>query len=83
MLCESIPEIEWFANDNPYTESHMLFHYIILPDVKEETMTVKVWLGKYCYEKSIDEIIDERTFPLTKSGLAEAVEYIRDEDYKL
>ena len=56
MLCESIPGIEWFANNNPYTESHMLFHYIILPDVKEETMTVKVWVGKYCYEKSIDEI---------------------------
>lgn len=83
MLCESIPKIAWFANNNPYTESQMSFHYIILPDVKEETMTVKIWMGKYCYEKSIDEIIEERTFPLTQGGLDDAVAYIRDEYYKL
>lgn len=83
MLCESIPKIEWFANDNPYTESQMLFHYIILPDVKEETMTVKIWQGKYCYEKSIDDIVEERTFPLTQQGLDDAVAYIRDEYYKI
>lgn len=81
MLCESIPGIEWFANNNPYTECHNLFHYIILPDVKEETMTVKIWNGKYCYEKS--EILIERMFPMTKEGLGKAVSYIREEDEKL
>ncbi len=80
MLCGSMPGIEWFANNNPYTECHDLFHYIILPDIKEETLTVKIWIGKYCYEKS--EMLKERVFPLTKSGLDEAMEYIKDEDYK-
>ena len=80
MLCESMPGIEWFANDNPYTECHGLFHCIILQDVKEETLTVKIWHGKYCYEKS--EILTERVFPMTKGGLDDAVAYIREEDDK-
>ena len=50
MLCESLPGIEWFANDNPYTECNFKFHYIILPDVKEEIMTVKIWHGIFCYD---------------------------------
>lgn len=80
MLCESLPGIEWFANDNPYTECNFKFHYIILPDVKEEIMTVKIWHGKYCYEKSQDEIVSERAFPLTKGGRDEMIEYIRSEN---
>ena len=47
MLCASLPGIEWFANDNPYTECNFLFHYIILPDVKEEIMTVRIWHGVF------------------------------------
>ena len=77
MLCESMPGIEWFANDNPYTECNYKFHYIIIPDVKDESMTVRIWHGIFCYEKSIDEIKEERTFPLTKGGREEAIEYIR------
>lgn len=80
MICGSIPGIEWFANNNPYTESHGLFRYIILQDVKEETLTVKIWHGKYCYEKSENEIVSERVFPMTKGGLDEAVEFIKKED---
>ena len=79
MLCESLPGIEWFANDNPYTECKYKFHYIILPDIKEGMMTVNIWLGMFCYEKSKDEIIAERTFPMTKSGREDMIEYIRNE----
>ncbi len=82
MLCESLPGIEWFANDNPYTECNMKFHYIIIPDVKEETMTVKIWNGIFCYEKSLDQIVEERVFPLTNGGRTEMIEYIRNEDNK-
>ena len=80
MLCDSLPGIEWFANDNPYTECNQLFHYIILPDVKEEIMTVKIWHGIFCYEKSKDEILSERSFPLTKGGRDEMIAYIRQEN---
>lgn len=80
MLCESMPGIEWFVNDNPYTECNYKFHYIIIPDVKDESITVKIWHGIFCYEKSMEQIISERTFPMTKGGLNEAVEFIRQED---
>ena len=79
MLCESLPGIEWFANDNPYTECNYQFHYIILPDVKEEIMTVKIWHGIFCYEKSLDQIVSERAFPLTAGGRKDMIEYIREE----
>ena len=82
MLCESLPGIEWFANDNPYTECSYTFHYIILPDVKDETLTVRIWNGLFCYEKSLEQITAERTFPMTKGGLGEAVEFIRSENGK-
>jgi len=81
MMCKSLPDISWFENDNPYTECNYLFHYIIIPNVKEETMTVKIWHGEFCYEKSIDQIVDERTFPMTKSGRDEMIDYIRQADY--
>lgn len=83
MLCESLPGIEWFENDNPYTECNYKFHYIIIPDVKGETMTVKIWHGVFCYEKSLDIIDAERTFPMTKAGRDEMIEYIRGENGKL
>ncbi len=81
MLCESMPDIMWFLNDNRYSECHLLFHYIILPEPKEETMTVKIWHGEFCYEKSLEEILSERTFPITAEGRKEMIEYIRSEDY--
>ncbi len=71
----------WFENDNDYTECHYLFHYRIIPSPKEEIMTVKIWHGEYCYDKSIDEIVSERSFPLTAEGREEMIAYIRQEDY--
>ena len=80
MLCEELPKIMWFENDNDYTECNYLFHYIIIPDVKEKTMTVKIWHGEYCYEKSRDEIVNERVFPLSNEGREEMIAFIREED---
>lgn len=80
MLCESMPKIAWFENDNRYSESDILFHYIMIPDVKNSIIEVKIWHGEYCYEKSLDSIVSERSFPLTTDGLREAVEYLIAED---
>ena len=82
MLCKELPHVSWFENNNPYTECHYLFHYIIIPDVKGETMTVKIWHGEFCYEKSLDEITDERTFPMTSDGRNDMIEYIRQADFE-
>ncbi len=82
MLCEELPQIMWFENDNDYTECDDLFHYIILPDTGEKTVTVKIWYGEYCYAKSRDIIVSERTFMMTNEGRNEMIEYIRDEGSK-
>ena len=82
MLCKELPHVSWFENNNPYTECHYLFHYIIIPDVKGETMTVKIWHSEFCYEKSVDEITDERTFPMTSEGRNDMIEYIRQADFE-
>ncbi len=82
MFCQELPGIEWFTNDNPYTESYDLLHYIILPDVKEELLVVKFWIGEFCYEKSLDIISEERSFPLTKSGRSDMIEYIRQTEFQ-
>ena len=81
MMCLELPKIMWFQNNNDYTESNDLFHYIIIPDVKEEIMTVKIWHSEYCYEKNLDNIASERSFPMTEKGRDEMIEYIRDEDF--
>lgn len=80
MLCRELPHVSWFENNNPYTECNYLFHYIIIPDVKEETMTVKIWHGEFCYEKSLEEIVSERTFPMTSEGRNDMMDYIRECD---
>ena len=79
MVCEDVPSIEWFTNDNPYTECSGSFHYIAIPAVKGETIPVKIWNGGFCYEKSTDDIVSERAFPMTKSGRDDMIEYIRKE----
>ena len=81
MLCEELPQIMWFRNDNDYTECHYLFHYRIIPDVADESMKVVIWHSEYCYDKCKDEIVSERTFPMTKEGRDEMIEYIRQEDW--
>ena len=43
-------------------------------------MTVRIWHGEYCYEKSKDEIVSERTFAMTNEGREEMIEYIRQEN---
>ena len=81
MLCEELPKIMWFQNNNDYTEDHYLFHYIIIPDVKEETMTVRIWHSEFCYDVCKDGIVSERVFPMTSEGRDEMIEYIRQEDW--
>ena len=81
MLCTEMPKIMWFENDNDYTESSDLFHYIVIPDVKECTLTVKIWHSQFCYDKSKDHIVSERIFPMTAEGREEMINYIREEDF--
>lgn len=50
------------------------FNYKIIPS--KEDMSVFIWFGKYCIDKS--ENVEERKFPLSEEGHAEAVKWIED-----
>ena len=44
-------------------------------------MKVVIWYSLFCYDKCKDEIVSERTFPMTVEGREEMIEYIRKEDW--
>lgn len=50
------------------------FNYKIIPS--KEDMSVFIWFGKNCIDKS--ENAEERKFPLSEEGHAEAVKWIED-----
>ncbi|MBQ4575580.1 MAG: hypothetical protein IJA85_10380 [Clostridia bacterium] len=72
MLAYGVPAIGFFENKNIYTGSSGDFRFRIAPD--EEGLTVSVWLGKFCYEKS--EMLDEAKFDKTEEGLETTVEWV-------
>lgn len=77
MVCEFLPKFMWFENDNPYSENEDEFNYMIIPDLKEETMTVKIWYGEYCLEKST--VVEEKVFPFEAASIEPIVAYIREQ----
>lgn len=77
MVCEFLPKFMWFENDNPYSENEDEFNYMIIPDLKEEIMTVKIWYGEMCMELST--IKDEKTFPLESGSMKPMIDYIKEQ----
>lgn len=74
MLAYGVPAIGFFENKNIYTGSSGEFRFRIAPG--EEGLTVSVWCGKFCYEKS--EMIEERCFDRNEAGLEAAVDWVLD-----
>ena len=77
MLCEELPTIIWFENDNPYSENENEFNYMIVPDLKEKKLIVKIWYGELCLELSETE--SEREFVLEERSMKSVTEYINSE----
>lgn len=77
MVCEFLPKFMWFENDNPYSENEDEFNYMIIPNLKEEIMTVKIWYGEMCMELST--IKDEKTFPLEADSMELMTAYIQEQ----
>jgi hypothetical protein len=74
-----IPVFEWFYNGGKYSGCKRLpenndFNYRITPLPKESKLTVDLWRGVYCFEKS--EPTDYAEFEFSDSGLASAINYI-------
>jgi hypothetical protein len=74
-----IPVFEWFDNGGKYSGSKRVsgeedFNYRLTPDKKGGTLTLDLWRGVFCFEKS--ESYDSKSFELAESGFDSAKEYI-------
>jgi hypothetical protein len=74
-----IPVFEWFSNGGKYSGCKRFpenndFNYRLTPFPKENRLTLDIWNGIYCFEKS--EASDNAEFELSKNGLASAIDYI-------
>lgn len=78
MLCDDIPLLLWFQLDNNFSESEGALRYCIDPTKNEEeenTLTVSIWRGLYCKEKS--KILRTEVFPMTDDALKQIADYVR------
>ena len=72
-----IPKADYFTlNYNIYCGSMDGFNYRLNAKSKE-TLTVSVWLGRLCLEKS--ELASEESFPLDEEGYQKALSWLETE----
>ncbi len=74
-----LPNLHWFAMDNPFTGSCGAFRFRVIPNVIKATskevdfenssLQAQFWHGPFCYEKSTME--GERSFSMSEAGIAE------------
>jgi hypothetical protein len=74
-----IPVLEWFSNGGKYSGCKRLpdnndFNYRLTPFPKENRLTLDLWNGVYCFEKS--QVAQSAEFELSESGLASAIKEI-------
>ena len=71
-----LPVLHSFENNNVFTGSYGPLRFKVTPaitmknpkevDMEASSMTVELWHGPYCYEKS--EMETSQTFPLSEEG---------------
>ena len=71
-----LPVLHSFENNNVFTGSYGPLRFKVTPaftmknpkevDMEASSMTVELWHGPYCYEKS--EMETQETFPLSEEG---------------
>ena len=70
-----IPNLHSFAMNNPFTGSHGMFRFRIVPKVvkagkevnmAESSLHAEYWHGLFCYEKS--QMEGSREFPMSEEG---------------
>lgn len=81
-----LPTLHYFAMNNPFTGSYGLLRFKIVPsitmfnpkevDMDNSSMTVEIWHGLFCYEKS--DIEREKTFPMSEEGRLQMQQWLFD-----
>ena len=73
-----IPPLLFFRSKNPFTGSRGLFRVLIQPG---EALTVHIWRGPYCYEKS--ERLETAEFPLDEEGRTAMIGWLEEQCRKM
>lgn len=82
-----LPTLHTFAMNNVFTGSSGNLRFKITPkvtkkdkskevDMDASSITVEIWRGLYCYEKS--EIEETRTFPMSEEGREAILSYLTE-----
>ena len=80
-----IPNLHSFAMNNPFTGSHGMFRFRIVPKVvkagkevnmAESSMKAEYWHGLFCYEKS--QMEGSREFPMSEEGRAAMLVWLQE-----
>ena len=78
-----IPNLHSFAMNNPFTGSHGMFRFRIVPKVvkagkevnmAESSLYAEFWHGLFCYEKS--QMEGSREFPMSEEGRTALLEWL-------
>ena len=73
-----IPKFFLFSEGGIYSggKYDKSFNYKIVPSKSDDNMTVYIWFGKNCIDKS--ENVESKVYPLTEEGHADAVRWIEE-----
>ena len=79
----SLPGIQFFINENPYSGSYKGMNYKVCPikaDAEKDIdshIEVKVWYGMLCSD--LAEMAATADFPLDRDGLSAVVAWLREQ----
>ncbi len=68
----AVPSLEYLKNQNIFSGSYQNYNFKIFP--KGEVMTVAVWFGRFCYDKS--EITNTEEFTINLEGYQQMIAWI-------
>ena len=81
-----LPTLHWFAMSNLFTGSSGMLRFRAKPNVvmatakevdfEASSITVELWHGLYCYEKS--EMEGSREFPMSDEGLQQMKSWLEE-----
>lgn len=71
---KEIPNLHYFRSKNSFSGSSGLFRYRLDPD--GELLCVAAWFGPNCMERTDEEKILKKEFPLDTDGLEAAVSWL-------
>ncbi len=77
----NLPTAEYLKFNNIYSGSFGDFNYKLFPDIKNNSVRVVVWKGKYSFEKS--DLLFEKNFNFEDDLIKEINEWLKIKKQKI